>query len=128
MSNKQSINNQAPKIIDALPSTTACLIRNVIRANEIGMIVESSCAFDVGSSMSFGFHVSTLNQDRHRDSEFIYAEGLVVDSQKLLLTTDRESYRITVLYSDISNKDRSRLIKFTRSTKISSRMSNIGLN
>ena len=126
MANEKININQKLQLLESLPTTSSCIVRDLIRANEIGMIVESTCRFDIGSSISFGFHVSS--EQSLCDSEFIHIEALVVDSQKLLLTTDRDAYRTTVLYNGVPNSDRSKLIQFTRSTQYSTQASNIGLN
>ena len=102
-----SIRNQS------LPS---CPIQNVIRANEFGMVIESDRSFDVGEAMSIGFHVP----DGRRDGQFIMAEALVVESQKLRLIQDRDAFRVTILFSQISHEDRTRLIEMTRSKKATS--------
>ena len=103
---KFSIRNQS------LPS---CPIQNVIRANEFGMIIESDRSFEVGEVMSIGFHLPS----GRRDGQFIVAEALVVESEKLRLVQDRDAFRVTVLFSEISHEDRSRLIEVTRSSKAS---------
>lgn len=101
----------------------SCPIQEVIRANEYGMIIESDRSFDVGETMSIGFH---LPSDQPRSQQFIMAEALVVESQKLRMVTDREAFRVTVLFSQISHQDRSKLIEVTRTRP--AKQKSIGLN
>ena len=104
---------------DRLSSRTGCELSsfpvlNVVRANEYGMVVESSRSFDVGEAMNIGFHVS-----RGNESTFISAESVVVDSRVAMSDRGEFRHRVTLLFCDIAAEDRARLIDFSESLPVS---------
>lgn len=115
-------------LVDNSPrsNVSPCPVRQIIRANEFGIVIESNRDFEVGESISLGFHLSSAKSKR--SSQFICAEALVVDSQKLLLAQDGRSFRVTLLFSDISHEDRAKLIKVSRAASNPERQSSMGLN
>lgn len=107
-------------------SFSPCPLLSVIRANEFGMIVESNRAFEIGEAMNLGFHVSRC-PGYDSDSCFLCAESVVVDSQPLHCFND-ERFRVTLLYSKISARDRAAIISLSDQPRRKMKHSSLGLN
>ena len=107
-------------------SFSPCPLVSVIRANEFGMIVESNRAFEIGEAMNLGFHVSRW-PGHENGSLFLSAESVVVDSQPLHCLND-ERFRVTLLYSKISARDRAVIILLSDQPRRRMKHSSLGLN
>ncbi len=90
-----------------------CPLLNVIGASEYGVVLESQRGFDVGSALTIGFHVDSQipDQGASRNSSFISAESVVVESHPEVATDGSLVYRITLMFSEISTRDRSLLVR-----------------
>ena len=103
----------------------------VVGASEYGVVLQSQRGFDVGSALNIGFHVSSDSGKSSRSSSFISAETIVVESHPEVAADGRLVYRVTVLFSNISSKDRSLLVKASegfRSSNQGQSMPRFGLN
>ncbi len=90
-----------------------CPLLNVIGASEFGVVLESERAFDIGSALTIGFHVDSRIQkgNNDRNSSFISAETIVVESLPEVATDGNPIYRVTLMFSEIASKDRSLLVR-----------------
>jgi len=89
-----------------------CPFRHVLSVCENGMVVESRRAFEVGSAITLGFHVTSEEGDQ---SWFVSADSIVVDSRPELVRDGEVTVRVTLLFSRISRKDHSLLLRLSRS-------------
>jgi len=108
------------KPIESLTSRSAanggsCPFLNVVAASENGVVVESQRGFDIGSMIAIGFHVTG---DSSRNSSFISADSMVVDSHPGVSRSGSPVFRITLMFSNISAEDRSLLVKLSESQAV----------
>lgn len=89
----------------------SCPFLNVVGASEFGLVMESKRDFETGATLSIGLHVDAFSECGQRASHFISAESIVVESHPEVAADGRLVYRITLLFSEISEKDRYRLLK-----------------
>ncbi len=92
-----------------LPSLPPCPVLRVLRANEFGLVIESNRAFDIGEAFTIGFHLT-----QSRESTFVSAESLVVDSRIMACDRGEFRHRVTLLFVDIAPGDRARLLAFSQ--------------
>jgi len=90
-----------------------CPLLNVIGASEFGVVLESERGFDIGSALTIGFHVDSRvqNGNNDRNSSFISAESIVVESHPEVTTDGSLIYRVTLMFSEIASKDRNLLVR-----------------
>lgn len=93
--------------------TERCPLLNVIGASEYGVVLESQRGFDVGSALTIGFHVDSQMPDQGsgRNSSFISAESVVVESHPEVANDGSLVYRVTLMFSEISARDRGLLVR-----------------
>ncbi len=91
-------------------SGPGCPFLSVVAVNEHGMVLESRSGFDVGAAISLGFHLDSEDQR----SQFVSAEGIVVESRCHLAANGKILNRVTLLFSEISREDRNILVRYSQ--------------
>ena len=100
-------------------SDSVCPLLAVLGANEHGLVMESRCGFEVGATVSLGFHLHLLDGNASNSpadvshSAFVSAETLVVESSCQLSESGELVHRVTMLFSEISRKDRDLLMRYS---------------
>lgn len=82
----------------------------MITASEHGLIMEANRPFEVGATVALGFH---LNR-KDRSSKFVSAETVVVDSTPRFTERGKLVHCVTMVFSEISDRDRRLLVKLSR--------------
>jgi len=112
----------------------SCPLLNIPLVTEHGMVLETRCGFEIGSTIALGFHLqfdeihvptaSTIQEEadlpvkEHSGQEgsvFISVEVIVVESMIGTGTAGQPVYLVTVLFSQISRKDREQLLRYSGS-------------
>lgn len=87
--------------------STRCPLIKVQGANEHGIIVQSRRSFEVGSAFALGIHVQI---PECRQTEFVSAETIIVESTPRLNRRGDLVYQVTMLFSEITRDDRDLLV------------------
>lgn len=116
----QGSSNQPPSTSSGRPVSHegTCPLLQVVSASENGVVVESQRDFEVGSSLTLGFHVTGLSEIRQRDSSFISADTVVVESLPVVNEAGRLVFRVSLLFADISREDRRLLLRISEDEQI----------
>lgn len=113
-----------PKPLDRESRASTCPLLNIPRIDEHGMVLESQCGFDVGSTIALGFHLqcapaaSAKAGQCHveaQHSTFISVEAIVVESKIGSSSAGQPVHLVTVLFSLISRKGREQLLRYSAS-------------
>lgn len=110
-----------PDPLTSDPVAPSCLILNISRIDEHGMVLEMLCGFEIGSTIAMGFHLpsdtphlssdlSIQGQHEMETSTFINVESIVVESKMGSGVTGQPAHLVTVLFSQISHGDREQLL------------------
>lgn len=116
---------QYTPISDPLRNDSAalsCPLLNIPRIDEHGMVLESQCGFEIGSTIALGFHLLNTDsfteqtaqyQQNPQDKAFISVEAIVVESKIGSGSTGQPVHLVTILFSLISRKDREQLLRYS---------------
>jgi len=103
-----------------------CPLLNIPRMDEHGMVLETRCGFEVGSTIALGFHLQCCDdsiphkhasQGQHHDagSNFISVEAIVVESKIGSSSSGQPVHLVTILFSQITRKDIELLLRYSGS-------------
>jgi len=119
----QERNTPKPDSPDSGSAAPSCPLLNIPRIDEHGMVLETLCGFEIGSTIALGFHLQ--GDDSHPPTEqtipgqheleastFINVETIVVESKMGSGVTGQPAYFVTVLFSQISRADREQLLHY----------------
>ena len=84
-----------------------CPLIRVERANEHGIVIQSRRSLEVGSAFALGIHVHIPEA---RQTEFVSAETIIVESSPRLNRLGDLVYSVTMLFSEITRDDRELLV------------------
>lgn len=105
--------------LDNSPDAMSCPLLSIPEIDEHGMVLESRCGFEVGSTIALGFHLhyaeslSNIGQSETDRTRFISVEAIVIESRLISGSSGQPVHLVTVLFSQISRKDREYLLHFS---------------
>lgn len=120
--------------------TPTCPLLGIPRVNQHGMVLEMRHGFEVGSTIALGFHLQRIEADplsghaalsqgpsmeasaaQPGGSFFIGVEAIVIESKPGSCALGQPAYLVTVLFSQISRRDKEKLLCYCRSHPVSLR-------
>lgn len=116
------------------PPAPSCPLLGIPRVNQHGMVLEMRHGFEVGSAIALGFHLQSIDADPFSGhatlgqgqsiqaspphpggSYFIGVEAIVIESKLGSSALGQPAYLVTVLFSQISRRDKEKLLCYCRS-------------
>jgi len=116
------------------PPAPSCPLLGIPRVNQHGMVLEMRHGFEVGSAIAFGFHLQGIDDapfpghgapgqgqsvqtspPQPGGSYFIGIEAIVIESKLGSGALGQPVYLVTVLFSQISRRDKEKLLCYCRS-------------
>lgn len=109
--------------------TPSCPLLGIPRVNHHGMVLEMRYGFEVGSTIALGFHLQSIDATslsgqgqsmkasppQPGGSYFIGFEAIVIESKPGSGAVGQPVYLVTVLFSQISQRDKKRLLCYCQS-------------
>lgn len=111
-----------PSPLDSDSVAPSCPLLNIPRIDEHGMVLESQCGFETGSTIALGFHLQYEDAVAAQPSPypsapleniFISVEVIVVESKMGSSKAGQPVHLVTVLFSLISREDREQLLRYS---------------